>query len=110
MNETIAVVVTPDGALIGGGLGRASHMAVAQRDEHNSITSWQVFEVGWDVLHDVGPHGGHHARIVRFMQEHGITHVMAAHIGPPMQTTLSKLGLVLHLDASGDARAAVLAR
>ena len=109
MTEHVAVVVTADGNLIGGGLGRASHMVVAAV-EAGVITSWQVFPVGWDVLHDEGPHGTHHGRIVRFMQDHAITSVVASHIGPPMQNTLMKLGLTLTMDVSGDARAAVLAR
>lgn len=107
MTEHVAVVVTSDGNLIGGGLGRASHMAVAVVD-NGAITSWQVFNVQWDVLHDEGPHGTHHGRIVRFMQEHAITRVVASHMGPPMQNTLTKLGVALTMDVSGDAKAAVL--
>ena len=109
MTEHVAIVVTADGNLIGGGLGRASHMAVAEV-EAGVITSWQVFPVGWDVLHDEGPHGTHHGRIVRFMQEHTITRVVASHMGPPMQNTLTKLGLSLTMDVTGDARAAVLVK
>lgn len=108
MTEIVAVVVTPDGRLIGGGLGRASHLAVGRIDD-GAMTSWQVFEVRWDVLHDEGPHGTHHGRIVRFMQEHGVQRVVAAHIGPPMQNTLTKLGLALTMDATGDAQTAALA-
>lgn len=108
MSEFVAVVVTPDGTLIGGGLGRASHVAVARVDD-GVVTDWQVHAVQWDVLHDEGPHGTHHGRIVRFMQEHQINRVVAAHIGPPMQNTLAKLGLALTMDVAGDARAAVVA-
>lgn len=108
MQEFVAVVVSPDGNTIGGGLGKASHMAVARIDD-GVVTDWQVYPVQWDVLHDEGPHGTHHGRIVRFMQEHAVTRVVAAHVGAPMQNTLAKLGLTLTLDASGDARTAVLA-
>ena len=107
MTEIVAVVVTPDGTQIGGGLGRASHLAVGRIDE-GAITDWQIFGVQWDVLHDEGPHGTHHGRIVRFMQEHGVNRVVAAHIGPPMQNTLTKLGLALTMGVEGDARAAAV--
>ena len=108
MTQNIAVVVTPDGSQIGGGLGKASHMAVATV-EAGAITQWAVHHVEWDVLHDVGEHGAHHARIVRFMRDNGVGHVVAAHIGPPMQNTLTKLGLTFTMDAVGDAQAAALA-
>lgn len=108
MQENVAVVVSPDGSRIGGGLGKASHMAVA-RVQDGVVTDWQVYPVQWDVLHDEGPHGTHHGRIVRFMQEHDVSRVVAAHIGPPMQNTLSKLGLTLTMGVAGDAREAVLA-
>jgi len=103
----VAVNVTPDGDLVGGGLGRASHMAIASVDDQG-LNSWEVHHVEWDVLHDVGEHGAHHARIVRFMREHGVTHVVTGHAGPPMQNTLAKLGITVTLDAAGDARAAAL--
>ena len=108
MSYTLAIVVTPDGNQIGGGLGKASHMAIATV-EHGVITQWQVHHVEWDVLHDVGEHGSHHARIVRFMREHGVDRVVVAHAGPPMQNTLTKLGVALTLEAAGDAREAALA-
>lgn len=107
MQNVVAVVVDADGTVVSGGLGKATHLAVATVVD-GVVTDWTVHDVGWDVLHDVGEHGAHHARIVRFMREHGVNHVVAAHIGPPMQNTLTKLGLSLTLEASGDARQAAL--
>ncbi len=36
---------------VGGGLGRAKAMAIADVTD-GQIQSWQVYDVGWDVLHD----------------------------------------------------------
>ncbi len=106
-NRVAAVTVAADGA-VGGGLGRAHSMAVAGVVD-GVIVDWRVEEVRWDALHDEGGEGAHHARIVRFMRDHAVTDVVAAHAGPPMQNTLAKLGVRLHMGASGDARSAVLA-
>lgn len=89
----VALPVTPEGGLEPR-FGRAPRMAIATVDG-DQITDWQVHEVGWDVLHDEGTHGSHHARIVRFMREHGAGRVVFSHMGPPMINTLSKLGLLL---------------
>lgn len=107
MERIVAVCVNSDGSIVEGGLGKATHLAVATVVD-DVVTDWQLHDVGWDVLHDVGEHGAHHARIVRFMREHNVSHVVAPHIGPPMQNTLSKLGVSFTLEARGDARAAAL--
>ncbi|MHB0927903.1 MAG: NifB/NifX family molybdenum-iron cluster-binding protein [Candidatus Nanopelagicales bacterium] len=103
----VAATISPDGS-IGGGLGKAHWMAIASVVD-GAITDWRVEEVRWDELHDEGGEGSHHARIVRFMRDHQVQDVVAAHAGPPMQNTLSKLGIRLHMGAAGDARQAVLA-
>ena len=105
-DRIVAIPVDAQGG-VGGGLGKAHRMAVAVI-EADGIVSWTEHETNWDVLHDQGEHGAHHARIVRFMMENGVTHVAAAHIGPPMQNTLIKLGLTISMDAAGDAREAAL--
>lgn len=105
--RVVVVPITPEG-LVGPHFGRAPRLAVAAVED-GAISEWTEHQVDWDVLHDEGTEGGHHARIVRFVREHGITHVVAGHVGPPMQNTFAKLGIVLSLGASGDARAAVLA-
>ena len=102
--RVVCITVTPSGE-VGGGLGKAASVAVA-RVVGGEIESWEVFDVGWDVLHDAGPHGTHHARIIRFLQEHEVTDVAAAHIGESMQNTLGKLGLQVHVGVDGDAQAA----
>lgn len=89
----VALPVTPEGGLEPR-FGRAPRMAIATI-VGDRIADWQVHEVGWDVLHDEGTHGSHHARIVRFMREHAVGRVVFSHMGPPMINTLSKLGLLL---------------
>ena len=65
----VGVTTTPHGT-VGGGLGRAQTVAVADvRD--GEVTSWTEVHVGWGDLHGIGPEGTHHARIVRFVREHG---------------------------------------
>ena len=100
------IPVAPDGT-VGNGWGRAARVAVA-RIEAGTITAWDEHDVGWDVLHDEGTEGGHHARIARFLSDHGVQVVVAGHMGPPMVQMLGRMGIAVRLDAEGDARAAVL--
>ena len=97
----------PNGT-VGGGLGRASHAAVASVS-NGRIESWEEHEVGWDRLHDEGAEGAHHARIVRFLREHGVEVVVAWGMGPGMQRTLGSMGVRSVIGVEGDAREAVIA-
>ena len=102
----VTIPVTADGG-IEVRFGRAPLMAVATVSD-GEITDWTVEAVQWDVLHDEGAHGTHHARIVRFMRDNQIERVGFAHMGPPMIQTLFKLGLTLvQVDPAMDARDAV---
>lgn len=103
----VCIPVDETGA-VGPHWGRAHTVALAGV-ENGDLTSWQVHEVGWDVAHDEGTHGSHHARIVRFLREHGVQAIVAGGMGPGMQQVVGKLGLPLVLGAAGDARAAVVA-
>jgi predicted Fe-Mo cluster-binding NifX family protein len=101
----VCVPVTPEGE-IDPRWGRAARVAVARLDA-GRIIAWDEHAVAWDVLHDVGTEGGHHARVVTFLRDHGVEVVVAGHMGPPMVQMLGKLRIVARLGASGDARAAV---
>lgn len=105
-DAVVCVPVTPDGQ-VEGRWGKAPRVAVATVSS-GEITGWIEHDVRWDVLHDEGTEGSHHARVVRFLRDNEVTAVVASHMGPPMANTISKLGLGLHLSASGDARDAVL--
>ena len=103
----VCVPVTPVGE-IDPRWGRAARVAVA--DVHDgAIARWDEIDVGWDVLHDAGSEGGHHARVARFLQEQGTEVVVAHHMGDPMLQMLAAMGVQVRLGASGDARGAVLA-
>jgi len=104
----VCVPVTETGE-VGGGWGRAPRVAVA-RLEGGLIVDWVEHDVAWDVLHDVGTEGGHHARVARFLQDNGVEVVIAGHMGPPMVQMLGKMRIVARMGAAGDARAAVLAQ
>ncbi len=91
---------------VGGGLGRAAHVALATV-EGDDITSWEEHEVAWDRLHDQGTEGSHHARIVTFLRDHGVDVVVAKGIGEGMQRVLGNMGIRMALGVQGDARAAV---
>jgi len=73
------------------------------------VRSWQVHEVGWDVSHDEGTHGSHHARIVRFLKEEGVQAVVVDHMGEGMQRVMNTMGIPLLPASPGDAQASVLA-
>ena len=95
----VGVTTTPHGT-VGGGLGRAQTVAVADvRD--GEVTSWTEVPVGWGDLHGIGPEGTHHARIVRFVREHGLERVVTSGLGEGMRTTMGKLGVVVRTDLTG---------
>lgn len=104
--EVACIPVTPE-ELVSGGWGKAPAVAVA-KVENGIIVDWRVEMVRWDELHDSGSEGSHHAMIVRFLTGNGVTLVVANHMGLPMQNTVGKLGIRVVLDATGDARRAVL--
>jgi predicted Fe-Mo cluster-binding NifX family protein len=87
--------------------GRADRLAIAEVLD-GQIVSWQEFDVKWSRLHDEGTEGSHHARVVRFLLEHRVQAVVASHMGDAMAHMLEKLGMQVHLGASGDARVAIL--
>ena len=87
--------------------GKAPEVAVAQVNDQGQIENWEVFAVGWDVLHDQNGEGQHHARIARFLMDHKVTDVAAGHMGPGMERMIQSMRLNLHLGAQGDARAVV---
>ncbi len=101
----VCVPVTPDG-MVGGGWGRAPRVAVADVVA-GQITAWNEYPVGWDVLHDVGTEGGHHARIATFIKDHAVEVVVAGHMGPPMVQMLGRMRVIVRVGAAGDARNAV---
>lgn len=101
------VCVPVDGSgSVGHSWGRAPRVAVA-RVANGSIETWAEHAVAWDVLHDEGTEGGHHARVARFLQEQGVELVVAGHMGPPMLHMLERMGIAVRLAAEGDARVAV---
>jgi predicted Fe-Mo cluster-binding NifX family protein len=102
----VVVPVSPDGT-VGPSFGKAQQVAVAAV-EGGAIVRWEVFDVGWDAVHDIGTHGSHHARIVTFLREHGVERVGARHIGDPMKRTLASMGVKSALGVEGQARTAVL--
>ena len=103
----VCVPVTGDGQ-IDLRWGRAARVAIADVAE-GALAGWREFDVAWDDLHDQGSEGGHHARVARFLREHGVQRVVASHMGPDMLHMLERMGLSVRLGVSGDARAAVIA-
>lgn len=102
----IAVPVTPQ-ELVDPRWGKAHDVVIAHVDGEE-IVSWEHHEVCWDDLHDQGEHGAHHARIVRFLREQRVEAVVINHCGPPMMNTMQKMGLVIVVDAQGEAREVVV--
>ncbi len=101
----VCTTLGPDG-VVGGGLGRASHVALAAVED-GQVMSWDEVDVGWDRLHDEGTEGSHHARIVTFLREHQVDVVVAKGIGEGMQRVLGNMGIRMALGLQGDARQAV---
>ena len=88
--------------------GRADRLAVAEVKD-GRLLAWEEFQVDWSVRHDEGSSARHHARVARFLLEHHVGAVVAHHVGEGMVRQLATMKVALHLDAEGDARAAVLA-
>lgn len=103
----IALPVTDDG-LIGHSWGKARTVAVVDVDQ-DGVNDWTTYEVRWDISHDEGTHGAHHARVVAFLREHEVTAVVVDHVGDGMARMLRSMNIQLVMPASGDAGAAALA-
>lgn len=97
------VAVNVIGSQVGAGWGKAPRVAVATV-EGGTVTSWEEHEVRWDLAHDEGTEGSHHARIVRFLREHGVEVVVTGHMGPPMARMLTTMGIRAVTGVAGDAR------
>jgi len=102
----VCVPITDDGQ-VDPRWGRAQRIAVA-RIVDSAVEDWQEFDVSWDRLHDEGTSAQHHARVARFLKEHAIDAVVAHHVGEGMMRMVSTMKLSLFLDATGDARIAVI--
>ena len=106
--DVVVAVPVREGRLLGHSWGKAPVVALATvRD--GELIRWEEHDVRWDVSHGEGHHGSHHARVVRFLREHGVGAVAADHMGEPMVHTLGKLGVAVVLGASDDGEAAALA-
>jgi predicted Fe-Mo cluster-binding NifX family protein len=103
----LAAAVTPDGR-IAHTWGKAQTVAVG-RVEHGALVGWELHAVGWDLLHEQGNEGSHHARVVTFLRSHAVQVVLADHVGAGMRRMLESMGITLVEQAQGDARAAMLA-
>jgi len=102
----ICVPVKSDGS-VDPRWGRADWVAVAEV-VGGKIANWQEIEVSWDRLHDEGTDGSHHARVAKFLRDHHVETVVAHHIGDGMVRMLDTMGISVHLEAAGDAKAVVL--
>ena len=100
----VCVPVAGDG-LVDPRWGRADRVATAEVNTE-TIEDWQEFDVGWGELHDSGSDRRHHARVARFLREHGVQMVIADHMGDGMLQMLHTMDIAVHLGASGQARQA----
>lgn len=105
--EGVVVAVPLDGTDVGQRWGRAERVAVALVLD-GDIAWWIENPVGWDVAHDEGGEGQHHARVARFLREHSVRVVAADHVGDGMARMLSSMDIQLVTGANGPARQAVL--
>ncbi|PKQ23436.1 MAG: dinitrogenase iron-molybdenum cofactor [Actinobacteria bacterium HGW-Actinobacteria-5] len=108
--RTPVIVATPvtEAGLSAAAWGKAHWIGVADVED-GQVRAWQIHEVAWDVSHDEGTHGSHHARIVRFLKEQGIQAVVVDHMGEGMQRVMHTMGIPLLPASPGDAQASVVA-
>jgi predicted Fe-Mo cluster-binding NifX family protein len=107
MDVIIAAAVEPDGS-VGHSWGKARSVVVATI-EADEVADWRPYEVCWDLLHDEGTPGAHHARVVTFLRTHGVEIVLVDHVGDGMRRMLTSMGVDLREGISGDAREAMRA-
>lgn len=105
----VVAVPVSEGGRLDPRWGKAGRIAVALMPDPQTIEEWREYAVGWDVAHDQGSEGSHHARVVSFLRDHAITTVVVNHMGPPMMRTLSAMGIEILPARSPDARESVLA-
>ena len=87
--------------------GRANRVATAEVGAEG-VAVWREFDVQWGDLHEEGSERRHHARIAKFLRDHGVQMVVADHMGAGMLQMLETMKIAVHLGASGDGRQAVL--
>ncbi|MGC8626390.1 MAG: NifB/NifX family molybdenum-iron cluster-binding protein [Acidimicrobiales bacterium] len=105
--EVVVAVAVTEGGLVDPRWGRASTVALATVRK-GVVSGWEEHQVDWGMLRATGSERAHHARVARFMKQHGVGAVVAGHMGPDMLAMLERMGLSVHLGAHGDARQAVL--
>jgi predicted Fe-Mo cluster-binding NifX family protein len=88
--------------------GKAHWVAVADVAD-GTISDWQVHEVAWDVSHDSGTHGSHHALVVTFLREQRIDAIVVDHVGEGMRRMLATMNIPMLPASPGDAKESVLA-
>lgn len=103
----VVVAVPLDGTDVGQRWGRAERVAVALV-VGDDIAWWIEQPVGWDVAHDEGSEGQHHARVARFLRDHRVRVVAVDHVGAGMARMLASMDITLVTGARGAARQAVL--
>ncbi|MBD3783925.1 MAG: hypothetical protein IE926_13420 [Micrococcales bacterium] len=106
--EVVVCLPVAPGRRLGPAWGRAHTVALATV-RNGEVTGWTEDEVRWDLAHDEGGSGAHHARVVRYLRTHGVRAVAAGHMGAGMEHTLGKLGVAVLLGAPDDAEAAAVA-
>ena len=103
----IAAAVDPNGT-VAHSWGKARSVVVAEV-EGDQVVDWRPYEVSWDLLHDEGSPGAHHARVVTFLEAHEVEMVLVDHVGEGMRRMLAGMGVVLREGVQGDARTAMVA-
>ena len=103
----MAAAVDPNGH-VAHSWGKAPVVAVASVED-GEVTSWREHPVGWDLLHDEGTPGSHHARVVTFLRNHCVEVVLVDHVGDGMRRMLPSMGIRLVEGAQGRAREAMVA-
>jgi predicted Fe-Mo cluster-binding NifX family protein len=107
--ETVVVAVpVGEGGSVDPHWGRAQRVAVATVRQ-GRLSSWDEEEVGWGALREEGSGRAHHARIARFVKQHGVQVVVAHHMGGDMLAMLERMGVRVEMPGSADAHEAVLA-
>ena len=99
----------PSGNPVCTAAGDQKNISMVADGAGGAIVTWEDHAVAWDIAHDEGTEGSHHARIAKFLREYKVEAVVTGHLGDGMVRMLGTMGIAANLGMTGDAKAAAVA-
>ncbi len=102
----VCVPVTQDGQ-VGDTWERTHDVVIARVDNATGrVDQWDEFPIRWDERPDSGGREQQHARIARFLTEHGVEQVICGYISDSVLHMLQRMDIGVVADIHGNAQEA----